>query len=275
MSPLNRLCHGCAARSWGVDSTRKGFTLIELLVVIGICTVVLAILMPAVTAARIQAKGIECCSNVRQICLALANYATNAGSYPPNVSTPAQWWYDNARVGSFFSKPTNSQANLVLVCPEDPGSVRSYAMNVWASAQVDTTVVPNTQGGKLWKPGSKQADKLILVTESWSSSGSAKFGWAAKATVGGLQGSPGQRFGGGTGLPPYPAGRWGYVNTELSYNRHRLPKGPGQNTEPIGRITIGYSDGHVEMKSQADLYFSSGLSRLDSLWSPEDPVLNN
>lgn len=266
-----------------------GFTLVELLVVLGIIALLVSILLPVVNAARTRAKEIVCQSNVRQICACMFAYAADSHAFPPNEVTPSpsgQYWYDDYHVGKILGKFGNTigsyQPSLVnpdptLICPEDnPQSLRSYAMNAWASCQVDTTVA-NSQFGVQWGPWSKPASQLILVTEKWSSTGNSKFGWTAAATIGGLEGTPGQRFGGGTGLSPmFNAGPYGYVTTELPYERHRSREGPGQGTQAIGRVTIGYADGHVVMKSQVDLYDpTTGLSRLDSLWSPADPRLNN
>lgn len=63
---------------------RGGFTLIELLVVIGIISLLIAILLPALRGAKISAQDVACASNVRQIVSALQIYATeNKGKLPP------------------------------------------------------------------------------------------------------------------------------------------------------------------------------------------------
>lgn len=62
---------------------RSGFTLVELLVVIAIIGVLLALLLPAVQAARESARLTQCRSQLRQHALAAANYETQVRRYPP------------------------------------------------------------------------------------------------------------------------------------------------------------------------------------------------
>lgn len=82
---------------------KRGFTLIELLVVIAIIAVLIALLLPAIQQAREAARRSQCSNQLKQLGLALANYESAYGLFPPSnyrsTSGNGECWRDSQTAG--------------------------------------------------------------------------------------------------------------------------------------------------------------------------------
>ena len=96
----------------------RGFTLVELLVVIAIIGVLVALLLPAVQAAREAARRMKCVNHLKQFGLALHNYADVYGVFPARrygtTSTVASvWLHNNVRINAHVALlPYIEQGNM-------------------------------------------------------------------------------------------------------------------------------------------------------------------
>ncbi len=108
-------------------TNRKAFTLVELLVVIGIISLLISILMPALTKARTAAVMTQCMSNHRQVAMGIFQYVhDNKGVLPPferSYPTPFNGrypWYAYRHVGQYIGntrQDTTDNNSPVGVCP--------------------------------------------------------------------------------------------------------------------------------------------------------------
>jgi prepilin-type N-terminal cleavage/methylation domain-containing protein len=137
---------------------RRAFTLVELLVVIAIIGVLVALLLPAIQAAREAARRTSCASNMRQLGLAMQNYHDTYQKFPIGTTNPDgavttvvnnHWtWpsrilpyieqtglYQQLNVGSGNVPAVTAGTQLAeliktpiktFMCPSDPGNPKQY-----------------------------------------------------------------------------------------------------------------------------------------------------
>jgi prepilin-type N-terminal cleavage/methylation domain-containing protein len=155
--------------------SRTAFTLIELLVVIAIIGVLIALLLPAVQAAREAARRSQCSNNLKQLALGMHNHHDTYGKFPRNYKqVGGNVW--EALSASFFILPFIEQKNLYDQAQPNLanwGWIYGNTMNT----KIQTFICPSAQPGSTrgthghgWDgPGSHYA---------WSTGSSVETVWA-------------------------------------------------------------------------------------------------
>lgn len=122
-------------------SNKKGFTLVELMVVVLIIGILLALLFPAVQAARNMTRRTQCTNNLRQIGLGLNNFESHNGGFPKNhqilKTTPSvmmailpymeeentyKLWNRTAAMTDSSNDAFRLQVPSFIWCPSAPGT---------------------------------------------------------------------------------------------------------------------------------------------------------
>jgi prepilin-type processing-associated H-X9-DG protein/prepilin-type N-terminal cleavage/methylation domain-containing protein len=142
----------------GVPAPRA-FTLVELLVVIGIIALLIGILLPALGAARRQARTVQCASAMRQFGQANAIYVSEQKGWCVPVKTAANSNNDKALYGtlSYHAWYHNEAMRKSLGMPFPPitqtGSGGTYSTNDWVENWTDGLLCPESSVSRELKRG--------------------------------------------------------------------------------------------------------------------------
>lgn len=180
------------ARVWNgrvaAASGASGFTLIELMVSISIISLLIAVLLPALTTARAVARSATCASQLRQINIATHTYAhdhqqwlpyayTEGGSFSGNAAAVAPAWYVQlapyvqVRARDFYRLGGPAAADLitgpvVFSDPEDDLVFPTAIPVSYAPLSYNARYAPNEQRGHLDDVVNPSTKVWVLDSES-------------------------------------------------------------------------------------------------------------
>ncbi len=112
----------------------SAFTLVELLVVIAIIGILVALLLPAVQAAREAARRVQCQNNMKQIGIACLNFHDSRKFYPPGICVPV-----SSQSGSIF--PSSCPGGKADGCPPQPIEGKWGSWMTWILPYIEQNTV--------------------------------------------------------------------------------------------------------------------------------------
>ena len=235
----------------------RGFTLIELLVVIAIIAVLMAILMPALSYVRKQARASACQSNLRQMAIAMNLYTLDYDDRTmPFSHNPGEYWFHQlAPYLSAREYKNDPAAHIegvmeVAFCPMTKrqertetsfygtawlawrfmGGEGSYGLNLWLQPE-DPIYAAGLPEGHHYKKYSDAGGGVPLLGDSvWVGS----WPFSDDAVPGDLTGKGGY---GPVGSASYPHGK-GYFMGRFCVDRHKIAINVGFVDTRVDRVPL-------------------------------------
>lgn len=128
-----------------MSNSGKPFTLIELLIVIAIIAILAAMLLPALSKARDNAKATQCLSNLKQFGTTFSMYQQDYRDYLPNNNSAVASDHWANRIQPYLGRPydANNYTQGVWKCPSNTNQMQyacSYGINEHVQGKKVTTI---------------------------------------------------------------------------------------------------------------------------------------